>query len=374
MPEWRAEVARRVSGLGLRPEREWEIVEELCQHLSDRYRDSIAGGATEAEATRLALAELSTGALLADHLREVESLPSIPPPALGAAGKGHFSLGLVHDLRYGLRTLARSPALTLSIAFTLALGIGANTAVFSVLNGVLLNPLPYPAASRLVWIWPAGARTGQSTQGSMSAPDFLDFRRQSTVFQHLSAFLEMNVTLRGPDGADRIPAAAVSSGFFETFGARPQMGRVNTLDDERKGWPQIVILGHALWQQRFSGDPRVIGTTIELDGKDVTVAGVMPAGFEFPKGAQLWLPAPFGYAEMKVRRFHFMRVAGLLAPGVSIGRAGGQMKSICATLARTYPDSNQGRSSQVVSLLDQTVGTLRPTLRLLMIAVFASCC
>jgi putative ABC transport system permease protein len=163
--------------------------------------------------------------------------------------------------------------------------------------------------------------------------------------------------------------AAVSSGFFETFGVRPQLGRVNVLEDERKGWPQIAVLSHGLWQRRFSGDARAIGKTILLDGKNVTVAGVMPAGFEFPKGAEIWQPAPFGYVEMQVRRFHFMHIVGRLKEGVSIGQADAQMKSISANLARRYPDSNAGDSSAVVSLLEQTVGTLRPTLRLLMIAV-----
>ena len=369
MPEWRHEIARRMAGLRLKPEREREIVEELEQHLADRFQELMAGGASEAEARQLALADLSGDAHLAKLLREVEELPAGPPLVLGAGGKRNLAADLVRDLRYGLRTLARSPGLTTVIVLTLALGIGANTAVFSVLNGVPLNPLPYPGAGRLVWIWPADARSGQAGQGAMCAPDFLDFRRQSTVFEHLSAFMQINVTLTGAGEAERVPAAAVSSGFFETLGVRPQLGRVNLLEDEQKGWPQIAILSHGLWQRRYSGDPGVIGRTIILDGKNVTVAGVMPAGFEFPKGALLWQPAPFGYAEMQVRRFHFMHIIGRLQPGVSIGQADAQMKSIAASLARTYPDSNAGRSAAVVSLLDRTVGTLRPTLRLLMIAV-----
>jgi len=339
MPDWRGEISRRIEGLRLAPEREWEIVEELCQHLADRYRELLSGGATEDEARRLALADLS-GPLLAGHLREVEALPASQPPVLGAGGGRSLAADLLHDLRYGLRSLAPRPGLTAVIVLTLALGIGANTAVFSVLNGVLLNPLPYPDARSLVWIWPADARSGQATQGAMSAPDFLDFRRDGTRFQPLSAFMPVNVTLTGPAGAERIPAAAVSSGFFETLGVRPQLGRVNSLEDERNRWPQIAILSHALWQRRFSGNPKVIGRAIDIDGKNVTVTGVMPAGFEFPKDAQIWQPAPFGYAEMQVRRFHFMHVIGRLKPGVSLAQADAQMKSICANLAGTYPDSN----------------------------------
>ena len=278
-------------------------------------------------------------------------------------------LGLVHDVRYGVRSLAKSPGLTAVIVLTLALGMGANTAVFSVFHGVLLNPLPYPDAASLVWLWPANARTGQSYPGALSAPDFLDYRRQSTVFEHLAAFLQVNVTLSDSGEAERVPTAAVSSDFFETFGVQPQLGRVNVQDDERKGWPQIAVLSHGLWSRRFSGDPQVVGKSVVIDGKSVTVAGVMPAGFEFPKGTELWQPAPFGYVELQVRRFHFLHVVGRLKPGISMERADTQMKSICANLARIYPNSDADSSTQVVGLLDRTVGALRPTLRLLMAAV-----
>jgi putative ABC transport system permease protein len=368
-PDWKAEIARRIEGLRLQPEREWEIVEELEQHLADRYQELLAGGATPADARRLALAELSDDKLLAQHLREVEDLPASPPPVLGARQKRNLAADLAYDIRYGLRSLAKSPGLTAVVVLTLALGIGANTAVFSVFNAVLLNPLPYPNAERLVWLWPADARTGQAYPGAISPPDFLDYRRDATVFEHLSAYMRINVTLAGSGDAERVPAAAVSSGFFETLGVQPQLGHVNVLDDERKGWPQVAILSCGLWQRRFSGDPAVVGKIIHLDGKNVMVTGVMPAGFDFPKGAQLWQPAPFGYVEMQVRRFHFMAVIGRLRPGVSIRYADARMKSICARLAKVYPDSNAGFSSQVVSLLDQSVGALRPTLRLLMIAV-----
>jgi putative ABC transport system permease protein len=372
MPDWRQEIARRIAGLGLRPEREWEIVEELQQHLADRYEEWIAGGATAAEARRLALADLS-GDLLAKHLREVEGLPAAPPVVLGARGRGSIALHLLHDLRYACRTLARNPGLTAVVVLTLALGIGANTAVFSVFSGVLLQPLPYPDPARLIWLWPADARTGQSYPGAISPPDFLDYRMQSTAFEHLCAYLRMNITLSGSGAgsgeAERIPAAGISSGFFETFGVQPQLGRVNGLADERKGWPETAILSHGLWQRRFSGDPAVIGKTIHLDGKNVTVTGVMPAGFDFPKGAQIWQPAPFGYSEMQVRRFHFLMVLGRLKSGVSIGQADAEMKSVCARLAATYPDTDTGYSSRVVSLLDQMVGSLRPTFRMLMAAV-----
>ncbi len=273
------------------------------------------------------------------------------------------------DIRYSLRALGRSPGFTAVVVIALALGIGANTAVFSVFNGVLLNPLPYPEPHRLVWLWPADARTGQSFSGATSPPDFVDYRKQATVFTKLSAFLQMDLTLSGNGAPERVPAAGVSNGFFETLGVRPVLGRSIRAEDEQTGWPQVAILSDGLWQRRFGSDASVVGKTIDIDGKNVTVIGVMPAGFEFPKEAQLWQPLPFGYEELKVRRFHFLRIIGRLKPGVTLGQADAEMKTICARLARIYPDSNENYSSTLVSLLDELVGSLRPTLIALLVAV-----
>ncbi|MGA2581065.1 MAG: ABC transporter permease [Bryobacteraceae bacterium] len=277
--------------------------------------------------------------------------------------------GLWQDLRYGWRALAKNPGFTAVAVGALALGIGANTAVFSVFNGVLLNPLPYPEPARLVWLWPADARSTQAFGGAISPPDFVDYRKQITVFAHLSAFAQIDLTLTGSGEAERVPAAGVSAGFFETLGVKPAVGRAFLSADEQTGWPQVAILSDGLWRRRFGGDPRVLGKTINLDGTGRTIAGVMPPGFDFPKGAQIWEPLPLGYAEMRVRRFHFLRVIGRLKPGVTIDRAEAQMKSICANLARLYPDSNALYSAHLVGLLDRLVGDLRPTLRVLLIAV-----
>ena len=277
--------------------------------------------------------------------------------------------GLWQDIRYGLRALAKSPGFTAVAVGALALGIGANTAVFSVFQGVLLNPLPYPDSDRLVWLWPADTRTGQAFGGAISPPDFVDYRKQSTVFAPLSAFAQMDLTLAGTGQAERVPAAGVSAGFFETLGLKPALGRSFAPADEQSGWPQVAILSDGLWRRRFGGDPRVLGRTINIDGRGMTIVGVMPPGIDFPKDAQLWQPLPFGYAELRVRRFHFLRVIGRLEPGVTIEQAEAQMKSICANLARLYPDSNALYSAHLVSLRDRIAGNLRPTLRVLMIAV-----
>ena len=276
---------------------------------------------------------------------------------------------LLQDVRYGLRGLVRSPGFTAVVVLALALGMGANTAVFSVFNGVLLRPLPYPDPDRLVWLSPQNARTGAALPGAISPPDFVDYRNQSTVFEHLSAFLQMDLTLTGTGHAERVAAAGVSSGFFETLGVQPALGRPFRPEDEQVGWPRVAILSDGLWRRLFGGDPGVVGKSVILDGKNMTIAGVMPRWFEFPKEAQLWQPLPLGYEELRVRRFRFVHAIGRLKATATREQAQEQMKSICAGLAETYPDSNALYSVQVAGLLDQMAGSLRPTLTMLMAAV-----
>ncbi len=369
MPDWKREIERRLAGLPLAPEREAEIVEELAQHMADRYHELRTAGASETQARRMVLDEISEEKLLAGQLRDVEEFRPAAPVVLGTRERSTMATGLWQDIRYGLRSLAKSRGFTAVAVGALALGIGANTAVFSVFNGVLLNPLPYPDPGRLVWLWPADARTGQPFGGAISPPDFVDYRKQNTVFAHLSAVAQLDLTLTGSGEAERVPAAGVSAGFFETLGSKPALGRAFLPQDEQTGWPQAAILSDGLWRRRFGGDPAIAGRTVILDGKGMTIVGVMPPGFDFPKDAQIWQPLPFGYAELHVRRFHFLRVIGRLKRGVSIEQAETQMKSICANLARLYPDSNALYSSHLVFLADRIVGDLRPTLRVLMIAV-----
>lgn len=369
MPEFRDEIRRRLRDLRLAPEREWEIVEELAQHLADRYQELRTAGAADADAYRVALEDLSDEKLLAKHLRDVEEMIVHEPVVLGSRERKNMFGDLLQDVQYSLRMLGKSPGFTAIAAIALALGIGANTAVFSVFNAVLLNPLPYPESARLVWLWPRDAQSGVPFPGAISPPDFVDYRKQSTVFERLSAFASLDLTVTGTGATERIPAAGISSGFFETLGVQPALGRTILPDDEQAGWPQIVALSDGLWRRKFGGDPNVIGKTIYVEGKGMRIAAVMPPGFEFPKEAQMWQPLPFGYQELKVRRFHFLRVIGRLKPGITIQQAEAQMKSICASLAKIYPDSNAHYSSQVVSLLDRMVGNLRPTLTMLMVAV-----
>jgi hypothetical protein len=221
MPDWKREIERGLAGLPLAPEREAEIVEELAQHMADRYHELRTAGASETQARRMVLDEISEEKLLAGQLRDVEEFRPAAPVVLGTRERSTIVTGLWQDIRYGLRSLAKSRGFTAVAVGALALGIGANTAVFSVFNGVLLNPLPYPDPGRLVWLWPADARTGQPFGGAISPPDFVDYRKQNTVFAHLSAVAQLDLTLTGSGEAERVPAAGVSAGFFETLGSKP---------------------------------------------------------------------------------------------------------------------------------------------------------
>ncbi|HLJ48895.1 MAG TPA: ABC transporter permease [Bryobacteraceae bacterium] len=368
MPDWRREIESRLAGLHLAPTREAEIVDELALYLADRHEEFIALGIPEAEAYRRALAELEEKPMAA-ILQESERAPRLEPVILGTRRRSNWMGDMVQDIRYGMRSLLSNGRFTIVALIALALGIGANTAVFSVFNGVLLNPLPYPQPNRLVWLWPADARTGEEFHGAISPPDFVDYRKQNSVFEQLSAFTPMDLNLTGGVEPERIAAVGVSAGFFETLGTPPALGRTFRPDDEQVSLPQTAILSDGLWRRRFGADPRIVGQNIVLDGRNVQVVGVMPPEFTFPKEVQLWQTLPFGRDELKVRRFHFLRVIGRLKSGVTLEQAQAQMKSICAVLAKTYPASNSEYSSHVVSLQEQIVGELRPTLTVLMIAV-----
>ena len=243
-------------------------MEELAQHMADRYQELRIAGVSETEARVIVLAELNKNCwpancamwkicgLTAGRFRNPAKEPLcdwfVAGPPLWNPDTGQEPW--FHDRR-GERT-----------------GLGhwrEYGSVQRVLNGVMLNPLPYPDPQRLVWFWPAEARTGQPFTGSISPPDFVDYRKQSTVFDGLSAFMHLDLTLTGSGETERLPAAAVSAGFFETLGIRPSMGRGFTSGDEQTAWPQVAILSDGLWQGRFGRDPGIVGKTIHLGRKQL---------------------------------------------------------------------------------------------------------
>jgi putative ABC transport system permease protein len=266
---------------------------------------------------------------------------------------------LIKDIRYGLRSLLKRPAFTAIALVALALGIGANTAIFSLVNAVVLRPLPFPESDRLVWMW-GNIRNG-GNRASVSPLDFLDYRSQNKTFAHFAASgsLPAAVNITGNGDPERLPASLVTGNFFDAFGIAPALGRGFTLDNEKTGQDGVVVLSYALWQRRFAGDPGIIDKKIVLDGKPVQVIGVMGRDVTLPQAADLWVPMTFDSPDMLQRKAHFLRPIGRLKRGVSMAQAQADLDVIAAQLEQQFPDTNTGWNLRLVSLREQLVGSSR---------------
>ena len=277
---------------------------------------------------------------------------------------------LLKDWRFGFRILLKRPGFTAAAVLALALGIGANTAVFSVVNAVLLRPLPLKDPDRLVWIWGDGIRNPGNGRASVSPPDFLDFRDQNQVFERITAFQNFPFNLAGGGEPERINGVRVSSDFFETVGVSPIHGRTFFSEEEQDGHGNVAVIGYRLWQRRFGGEASLVGKTISLNGDSFTVVGIMPAGFQFPRDeVELWTPITFGIPQTSIRRFHFLRPIARLKPGVSREQAQADITAITVRLEQQYPDSNTDFGARLVLLPEQIIGDMRLTLVMLGAAV-----
>ena len=369
MPDWKPEIRRRLANLKLEPTREAEIIEELSQHLDDRYQEMRAKCATDEGAARTALAELSENDMLQRELRRVERPAPVQVVVLGARG-GNVFLDLWQDLRYSARMLRKSPGFSFIAVLTLALGIGANTAIFSVVNTVLLRPLPYPDSDRLVRLWVNLHRPGLEESVS-SAPELIDYRAESRSFERIAGYTWRGFNLTGDDAPERIVGARASTDLFPLLGVSPVLGRWFLTEEERPGGDTVVIVSYGLWQRRFGGDPDIVGRTLLLDGKPFTVVGVMPAGFEFPfRDISVWQPLAFDDEEINERGSHGFEVIGRLRPDVTLPQAQAEMNSVSDRLRARYPgDYTEGLGLTLLPQHQQMVAKIRPTLLLLLGAV-----
>ncbi len=256
-----------------------------------------------------------------------------------------------HDIRYSVRALRRSMGFTGVVILTLALGVGANTAIFSVVSGVLLQPLPYEDPDRLVTVW-ENNRSHSNTMGQVSPPNFADWREQSEVFSAMSAGYWWNATITGGDGAERVLGAAITPGtLLGVLGVSPARGRSFVPEDGTAGAQPVVILSHALWQRRYGSDPSLVGATVEISGTSRTVVGIMPAGFAVPTypNAELWRPvAQDTYGDD--RSSHYLRVIARLDISATVERAQAEMDAIMARLEQLYPEHNANTGANVVTL------------------------
>ena len=275
---------------------------------------------------------------------------------------------LVQDIRFGLRMLRKNPGFTAVAVLTLALGIGANTALFSVVNAVLLRPLPFPNSSRLVWSW---GNCSLCDQAAVSPADFIDYRALNHSFEYYGAMAGADslFNLAGGDKPIQIKGLMVTADFFNALGIQPRFGRVFGLSEEKTSDPQVVILSHHLWRERFALDPQVVGKSITLDDKARTVIGVLANDVSVLSQADLWFPAPFQNEGMQSRRSHFLRPVGLLRRGVTISQAQAELDTIAARLGREYPDTNSGWSLRLEPLQSVLVGNARLSLLVLLAAV-----
>ena len=275
---------------------------------------------------------------------------------------------LLQDIRYALRALRKSPGFSIIAVLTLALGIGANTALFSVVDAVLLRPLPFRNASNLVWGW---GNCPLCDQGAVSPSDFLDYRAQNQSFEYYGARSvgDSLFNLTGTDKPVQINGSMITAGYFDALGIQPRYGRVFTLADEKTSDPEVVLLSHHLWQDRFGANPNVIGQSIALDGKTRTIVGVLANDMPVLTQADLWFPAPFENPGMQSRRSHFMRPIGLLKSGVTISQAQAELDTIAARLATQFPETNKGWNQKLEPLQSVVVGNVRPAFLVLIGAV-----
>jgi len=367
MPDWKEEVGRRLSRLNLEPAREAEIVEELAQHLDDVYERSLKAGFTNAEANEAALKELADTDLMQKEMRRSQK-PSSEPPVAGG-GRTSVLADFWNDLRYAIRLQRKNPGFTIVAVIALALGIGANTAIFSVVNTVLLRPLPYKDPERLVMVWEEATKAGYP-QDTPTAANFVDWRTQNQTFEGMAAITDDSFNLTGTGDPERLVGQRVSTDLFPLFGVEPQIGRVFTAAEDQPGNERVVLLSYGLWQRRFGGDAGIVGKTLQLNGAGYTVVGVMPARFQFPTADdEVWVPVAFTQEDAANRNRHYLRVVGRLKPGVTLAQAQADMSTIATRLQQQYPQTNTDLGAVITPLHEHLVGDIRPALLILLGAV-----
>ena len=369
MPDWKDEVKRRLRGLQVSPVNEAESVEELAQHLDDVYQRALRNGASEENARRAALSELNAEHSLLNELQRTQKRPPADAPLPGESRRLNLLADFLQDLRYAARILWKNPGFTAVAVIALALGIGANTAIFSVVNTVLLRPLPYKDPEQLVMVWEDNSRHGYP-RDTPAAGNYVDWRDQNSVFSSMAAVDEVNFNLTGTGDPERIKGRRVSVSLFPLLGVDPQLGRVFTAAEDQPGAEGVVVLSQRLWQRRFGGDPAIVGKTLTLNDEIHTVVGVMPARFKFPENDdELWVPIAFTAQEAANRNRHYLEVVARLKPGVTLEQAQSEMTTIGARSQQQYPQSNTDLSVAVTSLHEQLVGDIKPALLILLGAV-----
>jgi len=342
----------RLFGLFHRARREREFAEELESHLALHIEDNLRAGMSPEEARRQAHIKLGGVALTQELHREQRGLPMLET--------------LLQDLRFGVRMLRKNPGFSLVAILTLALGIGANTAIFSVVNALLLRPLPFPELERVVAIWETGLEV-ERTETTVAT--YLDWRAQNQSFEQLALHRAWAVNITGIEPPERVMGFLVSPNFLDALGVKPVLGRGFQSGEDQPGNDNVAILLHGLWQRRFGGDPNIIGQQVMLNDAARTIIGVMPPEFDYPSRTEVLLPLTLTPELMRNRENHAYLSVARLKPGASLAQARSDLAAIAARLEQQYPASNKGRGVRIYPLLDDTVRAYRTPLLMLMGAV-----
>jgi predicted permease len=350
MPDWTHDLRTRLAELRLGPAREAEIVEELSQHLDDRYEELRAAGSSDADARRLVIEELSESGGFAQRMRAL-SQAHAPQPVVAGQPNARLFGGLWQDLQYAARTVRKQPGFSATVVLTLGLGIAVNTTVFTIVNAAVLRPLPFENAERIVRLGVTNAGNAQNPNSDLSYLDFLDWQAARRTFEQIAAVTGRGVNISDDERpAARVSGAYVSWNMFSLLGQQPALGRDFTETDDRAGAPPVVILGGNLWRVRYGADAAILGKTIRVAGVPSTVVGVMTPEFGFPDREELWLPlVALPQAERTSRDARFLDGIGRLRPGVTIEQAATELSGITASLAERYPDTNRNTVPRVSS-------------------------
>jgi predicted permease len=351
----------RIGGLFARQRRDRDLSDEMESHLQMHIEDNLQRGMTPAEARRQALIKLGGVEQTKENYRERRGIP--------------FLETLLQDIRFAFRMLRKSPGFTAVAVLTLALGIGANTAIFSVVDAVLLRPLPYPSPQSIALVVET---VGKTEHNPVSYPNFLDWQRENKVFQNLAAYAPSEVNLSSGGNSEHVPCEVVSGGYFDLLGVHPILG--GTFPPEKGDRaPSVVLLGYGLWKSRFGGNASVIGRSIQVNESESIIVGVLPRGFRgFSGHADIWAPMQTRdvlwpesarFKLLQSRDIHWHRVIGRLKSGVTLPQAQAEMSAMGAQLAEMYPEANHERGVAVLPAKQSMVGGLRTPLLVLLGAV-----
>ena len=333
-----------------------ELADEMREHLREKIEDLVDSGMARADAE-------------AEARHRFGNMPSLGERSRAEWGFV-FAERLAHDMRYALRSVRKNPLFAAVVVLPLALGIGANTVIFTVVHAALIRPLPYYQPDRLVHLWEANPKQEPEPYGA-SYPDLQDWRGASRYFEGFAAYVDGFTTLSENQQTERVTAGLVTTDFFPLLGVKPAMGRSFVAGEDQPGAPDVMLLSHAIWQRTFHGDPSIVGRSVTVGSSQVAVVGVLPAGFHFASvgDADLWFPLVPGKNQRANRFQHWMRVIARLRPGASLEQAKAEMRQIAERIARDDPAYHTGSSILINPLRDVFVGDVRPALLALLGAI-----